>query len=128
MATTHIGIDFGTTNSLLVSYDKNRNRFRYLSGKDPISSTVWFTDNRIIVGDEARKNIYQYSGMDGHHFEKSIKLRLDTDYEANIFGEKVLPKDIAAHIISNLRSRAISLLKEDAESIDLRLAVFTVPI
>ena len=128
MATSHIGIDFGTTNSLLVSYDKAKNRFRYLSGKEPISSTVWFTDNRIIVGDEARKNIYQYSGMDGHHFEKSIKLRLDTDYEANIFGEKVLPKDIAAHIISNLRSRAISLLKEDAESIDLRQAVFTVPI
>lgn len=129
---SHIGIDFGTTNSLLVSYNKDTNEFTYLSsqkkGRAPISSTVWFTDNRIVVGDEARKNIHQYSGIDGHHFEKSIKLRLGTDYEANIFGEKVLPKDIASYIISNLRSQALTILKEDAESIDLRQAVFTVPI
>ena len=71
----NIGIDFGTTNSLLVAYDKRLNKFTYFSYDGerpvPISSTVWYHDDQIVVGSEARENIHRYSEMAGHHFEKS---------------------------------------------------------
>src|SRR4051794_17083676 len=97
-----IGIDFGTTNSLIVAYNKQINQFYYFNfDKDdrkpiPTSSTVWYYDNSITVGLEARENINKYAGIEGHHFEKSIKSKLGQEYGVSIFGKIVQPYMIAA--------------------------------
>ena len=127
-----LGIDFGTTNSLMVAYDKKRNEFLYFSEDGtkpvPISSTVWYNDNKIIVGSDARENIHKFSDVAGHHFEKSIKLKLGTDYNAEIFGQKANPSSIAADILKNLKKVAIEGYSADKVVDDLHNAVFTVPI
>ena len=91
----HLGIDFGTTNSLAISYDKNAHEFHYFSKNgsipEPVSSTLWYHDDKIIVGNDARRNIYKYADVDGHHFEKSIKSFLGTDVNKYIFGKAVKP-------------------------------------
>ena len=53
----NIGIDFGTTNSVIVAYNKKKNEFTYFNfargrGGAPIptSSTVWYHDNLVEVG------------------------------------------------------------------------------
>ena len=106
-----LGIDFGTTNSLMVSYDKLKNKFRYYNynGENPcpISSTIWYHDDKIIVGNEAREKIYKYSGVEGHHFEKSIKLKLGTEYQPNIFGKPTPPYVVASEIIKHIKNFAI---------------------
>jgi molecular chaperone DnaK len=127
-----LGIDFGTTNSLFVAYDKETNQFSYFNftGNRPIptSSTVWYHDNAIIVGSEARENINNYAGVEGHHFEKSIKLRLGQEYGVNIFGNIVQPYMIAADILRHIRRVAIEVWQADNAGVDVNRAVFTVPI
>ena len=127
-----IGIDFGTTNSLMVAYDKVKNEFTYFNydgeKPTPISSTVWYNDNKICVGSEAREKIYRYSEVPGHHFEKSIKLKLGTEYIANIFGQSVPPSSVAAEILKHVKKIAVEDYKADKVVGDLRCAVFTVPI
>ena len=126
-----IGIDFGTTNSLLVSYDKQKNRFEYYnySGDRPVptSSTVWYYDDNVIVGDEARKNIFDYSGVEGHHFERSIKSKLGTSESAFVFGKEVPSYEVAGEIINHLKAKTINS-KAESLDIDLNQAVFTIPI
>ena len=124
---TKIGIDFGTTNSLMVAYDKRKNMFTYFSYDGerpmPISSTVWYHDNSINVGSEAREKIYRYSEISGHHFEKSIKLKLGTEYIANIFGQSVAPSSVAAEILKHIKTVAIEDYKADKVVDDLRRAL-----
>ena len=61
----NLGIDFGTTNSLAVAYDKNKHQFHYFNRIGakvaPISSTVWFHGSEVKIGKEARDNINKYS-------------------------------------------------------------------
>ncbi len=128
----NVGIDFGTTNSLIVAYDKRTNKFSYFNydGDIPVptSSTVWYNDLNIIVGSEARENIYRYAEIDGHHFEKSIKTKLGSEYQANVFGKSVTPSTIASEILKHLKDVAINEYMADKAGVDLRRAVFTVPI
>ena len=127
-----IGIDFGTTNSLMVAYDKQKNEFTYFNYDGerpaPIPSTVWYNDNKIRVGNDAREKIHGFSGVAGHHFEKSIKLKLGTEYTADIFGQTVSPSLVAAEILKHIKTVAIEDYKADKVVDDLRKAVFTVPI
>ena len=127
----NLGIDFGTTNSLAVAYDKNKHQFHYFNRIGakvaPISSTVWFHGSEVKIGKEARDNINKYSNIDGHHFEKSIKSLLGTDSMRYVFGKPVPPHEIAALIIKELKDTAINSQAESI-GIDISKAVFTVPI
>ena len=130
-----IGIDFGTTNSLIVAYDKNRNQFSYFNFDKynttqpiPTSSTVWYHDQSKIIGSEARENINRYAGIEGHHFEKSIKLKLGQEYGVNIFGKTGQPHSIAADILRHIKRVAIDEWKADKAGVDVNRAIFTVPI
>jgi len=127
-----VGIDFGTTNSLIVAYDKKRHEFSYFNYNGdrpaPTSSTVWYHDMNVVVGTEARQNINRYSEVEGHHFEKSIKLRLGTEYIANVFGQEVSASMVASEILKHLRKEALYTWQADKASVDLRKAVFTIPI
>jgi molecular chaperone DnaK (HSP70) len=130
-----IGIDFGTTNSLVVAYDKKKHKFTYFSFNNedttqpaPISSTVWYYDNSVTVGSVARENINTYAGVEGHHFEKSIKLKLDQEYGVNIFGRTIQPHSIASDILKHIKRVAIDQYKADKSGVDMNRAIFTVPI
>lgn len=128
----HLGIDFGTTNSLAVAYSKQEHEFYYFSkiGSKPVpvSSTVWYHDNIIEIGNSARRNIHKYADVEGHHFEKSIKSFLGTDVNRYIFGQAVKPYEIAALILKKLKDMAINQWKALDTGVDMTKAVFTIPI
>jgi len=130
-----IGIDFGTTNSLIVAYDKNTNSFDYFNFNEddmrqavPTSSTVWYHDENVVVGSKARKNIHTYAGIEGHHFEKSIKLKLGQEHGIDVFGSSVQPYIIAGHILKEIKRVAIDDWQAEKSGVDLNRAIFTVPI
>ena len=126
-----LGIDFGTTNSLAVAYDKKEHEFHYFnyigSKPVPISSTVWYHDNKVEIGKVARENINKFSNVDGHHFEKSIKSAFGKDANRYGFGKAVKPHEVASLIIKELKNTAVKNGAEDI-GIDMSKAVFTVPI
>jgi molecular chaperone DnaK len=130
-----IGIDFGTTNSLLVAYDKEKNQFsytnfdlRFINKPVPTSSTVWYYDQNIIVGSEARENINKFTGIEGHHFEKSIKLKLGLKSQISILGREFKPFKVAADILRHIKRTANEEWQAKRSDIDLNRAIFTVPI
>ena len=129
-----IGIDFGTTNSLIVAYDKKKNAFSYFNFSDrgnkpePTSSTVWYHDNIVEVGKVARDNINKFGDVEGHHFERSIKLKLGTSQHLNIFGNSVAPYSVAGTILSRLKQIALEDWQAEKTGVDMSRAVFTVPI
>ncbi len=127
-----VGVDFGTTNSLIVAYDKSNGEFLYFNfnGSIPVPtpSAVWYYDSNIKVGDVAKEKLYSYDGLEGHHFEKSIKSKLGTEYKANIFGKNVAPAEIASEILKYLRKTAVEDYKAEKAGVDMKQAVFTVPI
>lgn len=132
-----LGIDFGTTNSLFVAYDKNYNKFTYFKfagplGDTPIptSSTIWYHDNSVKVGSEAKENIYNFDGVEGHHFEKSIKSKLGQECGVNVLGNILQPYIIAAEILKHLKKVAIECwaANQVGSKVDIHTAIFTVPI
>ncbi|MFI3251994.1 MAG: Hsp70 family protein [bacterium] len=135
-----IGIDFGTTNTVLVSYDKTLNKFSFteeqskdygLRGKIIVSSTVWYNDNKTIVGNDARANINKYNEIAGNHFEKSIKLKLGKDKNINIFGDEVEPYLVAAEIFKKINNDTFfnpEFIRDTKYNIDKSNAVVTIPI
>lgn len=136
-----IGIDFGTTNSLIVAYNKAKNEFSYFNfSKDlydrknrrripvPTSSTVWYHDNIVEVGKNARDKINEFGDVEGHHFERSIKLKLGTQQHLNIFGRSTAPYEVAGTILSALKQNAIVEHQAEKTGADLGRAVFTIPI
>lgn len=128
----NIGIDFGTTNSLIVAYDKRKHEFNYFNFEGirpvPTSSTVMYYDNKKTVGKEARAKMFRYDGVEGYHFEKSIKTKLGTDYETNIFGKNVAPYVVASEILTHLKSEAINKWNAIQAGVDLNKSVFTIPV
>lgn len=128
-----IGIDFGTTNSLIVAYDRKDNEFRYynyLGGTPvPTPSTVWYhDDSEPEVGTKARKNISTFCDIEGHHFEKSIKLKLGSNNPIPILGKMIEPYKVAGRILSYLKRQAIDEWHAEEDGVDLNYAVFTIPI
>ncbi len=126
-----IGIDFGTTNSMLVAYDKQTNTFttdnNVRGAKVTTSSTVWYHDNNVIVGTEARENINELGDVEGHHFEKSIKLKLGRVDTIDVFGKSVNTSKIAGEIFKKIKNEAVKLETDDLP-IDFDEAVVTIPI
>ena len=74
---SRLGIDFGTTNSVAVAYDKSKDQFTYFNFEDgqpaPISSTIEFHDNKVVVGNIARERMARFADNEG--LEKTIKLQ-----------------------------------------------------
>ena len=127
-----LGIDFGTTNSVAVAYDKNNGKFTYFNFDDknpvPISSTVEFHDNQISVGSEARSRMTKYADDDGYHYVRSIKSKIGTDENVYVFGERKQPQEIASIIIKNIKDVAINDWNALEARVDMNHAIFTVPI
>ncbi len=123
-----IGIDFGTTNSIAAIYDTED--VRPLTNKSgmPHPSIIWFSEGgeKVIVGEEAKNHISEFSGREGHHYVNSIKRKLGESSPIAVFGEKIAVHQVASHIFKHLRNEASS--EENSESYQLDEAIVTIPV
>ena len=127
-----VGIDFGTTNSVAVAYDKNKHQFTYFNYEEgvpsPISSTIEFHDNSTVVGSEARDRMARFADVEGYHYERSVKSKIGSDENIYVFGERKEPQEIAAIILKNLKDQALNEADAIKARVDMNNAIFTVPI
>lgn len=126
-----IGIDFGTTNSSLVAYDRRNSSFEFFGSEmekeKPTPSIVWYHDNQIKVGKIVKDNFNKYCDVPGHHLESSIKLKLGSDQKISIFGKLTEPYVVVSEIIKHLKEIAENNLALSG-GISLESAVFTIPV
>lgn len=114
-----IGIDLGTTNSL-VSYWKD-GTIQLLHGKDGsnmFSSAVHFMKDGIMVGNEAKDKLYS----DPEHTVASFKCFMGSDKTYTIEGRKYTPAVLSSMVLKILKDCVEAELGEEIEE-----AIITVP-
>jgi molecular chaperone DnaK (HSP70) len=125
-STRAIGIDFGTTNSLVVAYSQLTGDKRVCLDDEllPHPSVVWYRQSDSpIVGREAKKQINSFADAAGNRFVRSIKRALGKDAPVEVFGENKSAVDVASEIFRYLKQQALEVHK-----VDVREAVVTVPV
>jgi molecular chaperone DnaK (HSP70) len=123
-----VGIDFGTTNSVVSFYDGFLKKTDPLTNKEtnlPHPSVVWYrAGGSVIVGQEAKRNIMGFSNVEGNAFVSSVKRRLGKQESMDIMGEKMALHEVAAEIFKFLRMDAESRSSE----YKVNEAIVTIPI
>jgi molecular chaperone DnaK (HSP70) len=110
------GIDFGTTNSVLATYDLYNDA---CFASAPIPSVVWFNGSEVIVGKKAKSSINSNVNLPGNTFVSSVKSRLGQNLDIPVLGESIPPYIIASKIFKHL-------IDSSDEPVDA--AVITVPV
>lgn len=116
-----IGIDFGTTNTV-VSYMDEMGNVRIISddeGNEMLPSVVAKIDNKLLIGIEAKENVNAFINGDG---VKEIKREIGKGKKIRFDEGEVYPSDIAALILARAKFNAEVFLKEQINN-----AVITVP-
>lgn len=112
MAGYGIGIDFGTTNSVMSVYNAELKSTEPLTDKNtnlPHPSVIWYRpDGRKIVGAEAKKNLMGFSNVEGNLFQYSVKRKLGSASTINVFGRNVDVYEVASEIFKYLYTDATS--------------------
>lgn len=136
-----IGIDFGTTNSIVAVWGQTAIRL-CLQDRKPIRpvtmwdasqsslrphpSVVWYKpDDTVVVGHEARTRMEALSDTLGHHFIRSIKRSL-LSTELIHGGRRHQPFEIAAEIFGHLQREAKSY--DIFHGHDFKECVVTIPV
>ncbi|MEO7524730.1 MAG: Hsp70 family protein [Ferruginibacter sp.] len=104
MKPVNIGIDLGTTNSLVAKFENNTVRvFKNPVGqKETLASVVAFRKDRTLIGDKAR----EYLTKDAVNVFGGFKRKMGTDekyYVVNI-DENVTPVELSAYVLKELKS------------------------
>jgi molecular chaperone DnaK len=122
-----VGIDFGTTNSVvaIASRSKPYPRIKALLSEDgPHPSVVWYQGGvEPRVGRIAKTNILGFSEAPGNFFVPSIKRDLGKGKSLTIFNTTYEAKQIASHIFRHLKNDA-----RESHGIEFSEAVVTVPV
>ncbi len=114
-----VGIDLGTTNSLVAIVEEGRPRVLARGEERLVPSVVGLSDEgRIIVGQAA---LNQYV-LAPERTIRSIKRKMGTDEQIALGDRSYLPEEISAFILRHLKQMAEEILKEKVER-----AVITVP-
>ena len=133
-----IGIDFGTTNSLVSVWGTDVIRmipdqikrpvvFWRSDEKRPHPSVVWFKpDDSVVVGFDARRNMQELAGTLGHTFVRSVKRTLTSSAETGHGGRRLKPYEVAAHIFDHLKRQGAS--HPTLHGHEFRSCVVTVPV
>jgi molecular chaperone DnaK len=124
--TAPIGIDFGTTNSLVVAFSQLTGDKKVCLDDEllPHPSIVWYRQNDSpIVGREAKKQVHSFAEAAGNRFVRSIKRKLGKDLPIEVFGENKSPVDVASDIFRYLKQQALKVHR-----VDVQEAVVTVPV
>lgn len=130
MAERALGIDFGTTNSLISQIDPVTNEVRnYLNQDDgrPHPSTVWFRGGEIRVGRQARVFLDGGAEAVSGDFIRSPK-RLLLGRSPVVVGSSMTdPVEIVAQVLKFLKSDAADP-RRGAGRVEVTRAVMTVPV
>ena len=116
----NFGIDLGTTNSLIAKFDRGQVEvFKNPNGfKETLPSIVGFRNDRILIGDQARK----FAEKDPKNVASRFKRKMGTTEAARIQsvnGSKT-PVELSAHVLKELKGFVHSGEKVEA-------AVITIP-
>ena len=113
-----VGIDLGTTNSA-ISYIKDGNvQMIPIEGKNTFPSVIAVRNGEILSGQQAKSRLL----IDPDNTVSSSKRDIGEDITYNLGGNIFTPEDIAFHILSAMKEKAESYLKEE-----IKEAVITVP-
>lgn len=120
------GIDFGTTNSVVAVMTDARRSITALLDADglPHPSVVWYQPGEVVVGREAKKNLFAYAEMPGHQFIRSIKRYLGTGRTLTIAAERRSAVEVATEIFKHLKKEAAA----GKTRYDVHEAVVTIPV
>ena len=114
-----VGIDLGTTNSLVAIVEEGRPRVLARSEERLVPSVVGLSDEgRIIVGQAA---LNQYV-MAPERTVRSVKRRMGASDQIELGDRSYLPEEISAFILRYLKQMAEEALADQVER-----AVITVP-
>ena len=107
-----LGIDLGTTNSVISYWDNNNSRPEAIDvsngfGKIPLPSVVQFREeeNEWIIGEEAYRSMKIYPETT----VRSIKRKMGTNEKIKLGKKDFLPEEISAKILEELISHAQNL-------------------
>jgi len=116
-----VGIDLGTTNSVLSILKDKKPATLLIDGDKLLPSIVSITDNGVVVGKVARN----LAVLEPENTIASIKRKMGQDVVIPIGGKKMRPEEISSLILQKIRKAVIDHLQlsEDAA---IR-AVITVP-
>lgn len=101
-----VGIDLGTTNSVVATVDDHGNVviLPNASGGELTPSVVYFdSDGTIVVGEEA----VQATAVDPDHGVQLIKRAMGTDYPVRVRDQEHTPESISALILKQLAGGAV---------------------
>lgn len=122
-----IGIDFGTTNSVVAVSSRGdpvpRTRSLLADGL-PHPSVVWYqVGHDAIVGSTAKKNMLGFADAPGNFFVPSVKRSLGKGAEVSVFGTKHPVWEVASEVFKHLKSHAA-----ETGSVEVTNAVVTIPV
>jgi actin-like ATPase involved in cell morphogenesis len=123
MTTQPIGIDFGTTKTLVCRWDERSQHpvpIRLGRGKDLIPTTVHLdSQGNYLFGDDAEDN----RATDGAGYVSRFKRDLQTNVPKHIHGRTITPVELTAKFLTHVRER----VEEEALHGPVGHAVITVP-
>jgi molecular chaperone DnaK len=113
-----IGIDLGTTNSVVARLENGRAVPILIDGSPIVPSIVLFDGERVIVGREARN----LELLHPERTVRSVKRRMGTSFSYTIGGRTFLPEEISSEILRALKVGAEKAIGEPVSDV-----VVTVP-
>ena len=116
--TISIGIDLGTTNSVIAYMKRGRAEIIPIEGKNTFPSVLTIRNGEIVVGNQAKSRLM----IAPESSVASSKRYIGTDKVYNLEGKTMTPEDVAYQILKAIKEKAEQALKEDIVD-----AVITVP-
>ncbi len=113
-----IGIDLGTTNTVIAHIKRGRAEIVPIEGKNTFPSVLTIRNGEIVVGNQAKARLM----IAPDSSVSSSKRDIGTDKIYNLDGQKMTPEDVAFHILKSLKEKAEASLNETIKD-----AVITVP-
>lgn len=118
MSNAYLGIDLGTTNSVVSLVREGQAVALSVDGQPSMPSAVLYRQDEVVVGREA-KNLYHVHPQD---VVLSVKRAMGTEEQFTVNGTSKTPAEISAQVLGRLRQVA----KEQAQA-DVDSVVITVP-
>ena len=113
-----IGIDLGTTNSVIAWLDGGQARAIPIDGRPTVPSVVLFEEGRVVVGQEANNLELLRPGRT----IRSAKRQMGTAHRYAVAGAELTPAQVSAEILRALKTGAERTIGEE-----IRDVVITVP-
>lgn len=113
-----IGIDLGTTNSVISHIKRGRPDIIKIEGKNTFPSVLTIRNGEIVVGNQAKARVI----IAPESSVASSKRDIGTDKTYNLEGTIMTPEDVAYHILKAIKEKAEGVIGENIQD-----AVITVP-